>query len=828
MADVFISYAREDAAAVEKLAAALESNGHDVWWDRHLTPGARYLEETEQALKSAGAVLVVWTQTSIKSHWVADEAGVGRDRNALVPISLDGSMPPLGFRQFQVMDFSGWHGAANDPRVRDLTAALAKLSPAPGQAAPAKSARPPRPKWFVPAIAAMAVAVLALGAGSLWLMVRNGDAAWLDKEALPQMEALIDSGDWEGAYALAQRAEQRLPESRAIEEFWPRLSWKTTITSEPSGAKVFRRAYNAPADAAWEELGVTPLENIRIPFGYSRLRFELAGYQTLNRAIGGGIRTSQELRPDTLMAHVFAVGAGNFKLDPLDGLYPDKVRVPGGDMLINGQLVKFADYFIDRTEVTNAKFKEFVDAGGYANQELWEPITLRGKSAPWAEAMKTFVDSTGRPGPSTWIGGDYPKGRDDYPVTGVSWYEAMAYAKFRRQDLPTAYHWDFAQAPSELPWLLPVSNFNSEGPRKVGEGNAMSYSGALDMLGNAREWTASASGNQRAIRGGGWTDPQHCVLCLAPPDNREATNGFRLAVIRDDPATAAIARAPVPPQRLPAWPDPVSDMEFKAYSALFNYDVQRPLDAVIEKTTTSRAWKTERITFDAGYGSERVILYLFLPAKGAPPYQTVLFWPDAAASGMTSMDQYSSELDFVLASGRAVALPVMFGTFERGGGNLNNVMANFDALREKIVNMTKDTRRTVDYLLTRNDIDGKAIALYGFSWGATFVAPAIAQEKRFKTAILNTGGLPRLPGFPPEIDPSHAVTRINIPVLMLNGKYDSFMLPENAQRFYDMLPEREPRKKRVIADSGHYVPRDVLVRETLDWLDKHLGPAPVN
>jgi hypothetical protein len=247
------------------------------------------------------------------------------------------------------MDFSGWHGAANDPRVRDLTAALAKLSPAPGQAAPAKSARPPRPKWFVPAIAAMAVAVLALGAGSLWLMVRNGDAAWLDKEALPQMEALIDSGDWEGAYALAQRAEQRLPESRAIEEFWPRLSWKTTITSEPSGAKVFRRAYNAPADAAWEELGVTPLENIRIPFGYSRLRFELAGYQTLNRAIGGGIRTSQELRPDTLMAHVFAVGAGNFKLDPLDGLYPDKVRVPGGDMLINGQLVKFADYFIDRT-----------------------------------------------------------------------------------------------------------------------------------------------------------------------------------------------------------------------------------------------------------------------------------------------------------------------------------------------------------------------------------------------------------------------------------------------------------------------------------------------
>ncbi len=831
MADIFISYAREDAAAAEKLAAALDTRGYSVWWDRNLTAGSRYLTETEEALKAAKAVLVVWTAESVKSHWVADEAGMGRDLGTLVPITLDGSMPPLGFRQFQVMDLSGWHGSGGDPRFEHLCAALPRpgastQSPAVGGAPLPGAAplRPTRPRWLLAAIGGMALVVLALGAGTVWLLARNGDAVWLDNDALPRMEALIDSGDWEGAYALARRAEQRVPGSRAIEEFWPRLSWKTTITSEPAGARVFRRAYGAPDEAAWEELGLTPLENIRVPFGYSRLRFERDGFQPLQRAIGGGIRSSQVLRPDIQAGHLFAVGAGAFRLEPLDTPYPDKVRIVGWEAVVNGRPAKFEDFFLDRTEVTNARYKEFVDAGGYRDPDLWEQIRRNGALVPWADAMKLFVDSTGRAGPSTWIGGDYPKGRDTYPVTGVSWYEAMAYARFRRQDLPTVYHWDAAQAPSELPWLLPASNFNSDGPRPVGEGDAMSYSGALDMLGNAREWTASASGSQRAIRGGGWSDPQHCVLCLAPPDDRSPTNGFRLAVIRDTPETSDLAHAPMTPVAVAPWAKPVDDKIFAAYSTQFAYDTQRPLGAVIEKTTTSRAWKTERITFDAGYGSERVILYLFLPTKGAPPYQTVLFWPDAAAAMMTSVDQYSSELDFVLASGRAVALPVMFGTFERGGGSSGLALSQA-ALRDKLVNMTKDTRRTIDYLQTRSDLDAKGIGLYAFSWGATFVAPALAQEPRIKAAVLNTGGLPRIPDLMPEVDPLNAVARVNIPVLMLNGRYDSFMLPENSRHFYDLLPAHEPRKRRVIADSGHYVPRDLLVRETLDWLDTYLGPV---
>jgi len=110
MADVFLSYAREDAVRVARLAAVLKAAGLTVWWDQNLAGGARYLKETEAELKSARAVVVVWSSHSIDSHWVADEAMVGRDETRLVPITIDGSTPPLGFRQFQTIDFTGWKG----------------------------------------------------------------------------------------------------------------------------------------------------------------------------------------------------------------------------------------------------------------------------------------------------------------------------------------------------------------------------------------------------------------------------------------------------------------------------------------------------------------------------------------------------------------------------------------------------------------------------------------------------------------------------------------------------------------------------------------------
>ncbi len=139
MADIFISYSREDRDRVTALAAALESEGYSVWWDHNLSAGGRFVTEIEEQIDAARIVLVVWSASSIHSMWVADEANVGLERNILVPVAIDGVRPKLGFRQIQTIDLSGWDGSGLPASFSLLKAALAarmENSPAPTLAAP--------------------------------------------------------------------------------------------------------------------------------------------------------------------------------------------------------------------------------------------------------------------------------------------------------------------------------------------------------------------------------------------------------------------------------------------------------------------------------------------------------------------------------------------------------------------------------------------------------------------------------------------------------------------------------------------------------------------
>lgn len=172
MADIFISYAREDREAVEKLAAELGAAGLSCWWDRQLAAGAKYRERTEAELNAAKAVLVVWTKHSIGSHWVADEAAAAQEAGKLAPITLDGSTPPLGFRQFQVIDFSRWKGGSDGP-LRELATALSSF----GAGAETKAA-PPAPPTARFRIPPRTLAFLAAGLAALLVLAVAGWALW--------------------------------------------------------------------------------------------------------------------------------------------------------------------------------------------------------------------------------------------------------------------------------------------------------------------------------------------------------------------------------------------------------------------------------------------------------------------------------------------------------------------------------------------------------------------------------------------------------------------------------------------------------------------------
>jgi adenylate cyclase len=107
---IFLSYAREDLDAAKQLAEDIATAGHNVWWDRHLHGGSRFSSEIDQALKDAEAVVVIWSEASLASAWVQDEASEGRDSGRLIPVALHSAKPPLGFRQFHTIDMGSWNG----------------------------------------------------------------------------------------------------------------------------------------------------------------------------------------------------------------------------------------------------------------------------------------------------------------------------------------------------------------------------------------------------------------------------------------------------------------------------------------------------------------------------------------------------------------------------------------------------------------------------------------------------------------------------------------------------------------------------------------------
>lgn len=124
MADIFISYSREDEARIMPLVSAFEAQGWSVFWDRRIPTGETWRTYIGSALQDARCIVVVWSKDSVESQWVAEEADDGRVRKILLPVLLDPVQPPRGFREIQAADLSDWPA---DPQSRNFAALLADL-----------------------------------------------------------------------------------------------------------------------------------------------------------------------------------------------------------------------------------------------------------------------------------------------------------------------------------------------------------------------------------------------------------------------------------------------------------------------------------------------------------------------------------------------------------------------------------------------------------------------------------------------------------------------------------------------------------------------------
>ncbi len=230
------------------------------------------------------------------------------------------------------------------------------------------------------------------------------------------------------------------------------------------------------------------------------------------------------------------------------------------------------------------------------------------------------------------------------------------------------------------------------------------------------------------------------------------------------------------------------------------------------------------MSFRAAYGDERVISHLYIPKEGTPPYQIVFFVPAASMFTVRSVDALSDPFEFLVRSGRAVMITALKGTLEREPSGLGLLGPN--DLRDRLLQMSKDVQRSIDYLETRpKDIDMGKLAYYGLSAGGALSPLWLAVEKRIKTAVLVSTGIHPF-STPAAVDPWNYVPRVKIPVLMLNGRDDfSFPLETNQKPFFEALGSAPTEKRHRLFDGGHVnvTTRPDVIKEFLDWLDRYLG-----
>jgi hypothetical protein len=127
VADVFISYAAEDRNRAGKLADALSARGWSVWWDRRIIAGQVFDNVIEQALENAKSIVVLWSEHSIASEWVKNEAAVGAQRGVLVPALIDRAKLPLEFRRRQTANLTDWDEAGSRDGFRALCEGISAL-----------------------------------------------------------------------------------------------------------------------------------------------------------------------------------------------------------------------------------------------------------------------------------------------------------------------------------------------------------------------------------------------------------------------------------------------------------------------------------------------------------------------------------------------------------------------------------------------------------------------------------------------------------------------------------------------------------------------------
>ncbi len=684
-------------------------------------------------------------------------------------------------------------------------------------------------------------------------------------ENLPEihsrLQKLVNDEKYFEAHLLAEEHKSLLENDSVFQQLSLIIYDTLSVTSDPEGAKVYLLRYNphnTDSTGNGKLIGETPIKNLQIVRGDYLIIIEKSAEQKetseneLTFPFGKieYIPVKRVASSYPIMKEFPVIVRGikiNAKLIEKDKLPENMVFVPGGNHKLMSSSVQqekpltLDNYFIDKYEVSNADFKKFIQAGGYLKEEYWKyKFKKNGKEIPWQEAMKLFIDRTNLNGPRSWVNQNYPAGKEKYPVTDITWYEAAAYAEFLGKSLPTVYQWEKAARngvpnyhSTSMPWGLIYAlddisgrtNFNSNGTVPVDKFDfGISYYECYNVAGNVKEWCLNKSTDGFVYADGSYQDSNYVFGTFKSFDGFYSSPALGFRCVKNLPTSKSDQGSMMIDLnvQVPVY-HPVDDSKMKSILKLYDYE-KKPLNPKIIFTEENKYWVKEKVAFDSPFG-DKILGYLFLPKKSEKPFQCILWNPHSGVYRYGYSSDWAAEKLFTenIKYGRALFVIIPKGTSERkwefGEERTDKSSKLF---HNRLIRWVIEQRIVLDYLESRSDIDSSRIAYITTANDYDgFIVPGV--DNRFKCNIIIANGIYEEDQkiLSAEINPVNFLSRYKAPTYMMHGKYDEAVyFSASVLPAYNLLSE--PKKLEAL-NTTHVPPLAMRVPLINKWLDESLG-----
>ena len=650
----------------------------------------------------------------------------------------------------------------------------------------------------------------------------NSTQKLLDEE-LPRIIQLYDKDKILDVYNLTEKLHELNPNSEVINSYYNKSRRYIKLKTNVDGIKV---SVKIKGDSLFRKIGLTPIDSISVPRIRDSylLKLEHKGVSYVEKG-------------DFPYIHNYTLPRTEFKIPVKHkaflGKKFDRMWLQG----VQFNNIEILPFSISKFEVSNKEYQEFLDNGGYTNPKFWDfPIIIGGRSYDFKSTVKLFVGKYGKAGPANWSYGKFPGGLDNLPVTGISWFEAKAYAKYRNLDIPNVFQWLYASGTgfSRIydSMVIDNSNFNSNQMREVTDTRG-SANGINNIAGNVKEWLHNPFGDKKieySILGGSYQEPSYYVKNYAslPPLDRSIGNGIRLVKNLIENQNNSNKSLVVPDFYRDITTEPnVSDEVFEIFKSQFDYKRNELNVSTKIADDFKPGYTLETFNLDTTYDSkEKLFGYIIYSNSYKDRYSPVIIVPSAGGLINKTVNELPnrllSQFKYLIDEGYAIFHPIYFNTYSRERV-INTWLPNeSEEYKEMIVKWGQDYKRSLDYLETRKDFKFKNLSYYGYSLGSRYANIFLAIDDRVKSAFIVVGGL-RMQRSKKEIDEHYYLRRVKTPIFHIVGKLDATLGYEDVYLPWKKLVGTDLKDLRTLEldGFGHGIPKDTIVKYHKSWIEKY-------